>query len=152
RLSAEKAFGDLIKTVPLLLERGLDVELWIAGEGDERPRLERLIAHLRLNNRVRMLGFRGDTAALYQAMDLFVLSSLREGLPNVLLEAMATSVPAVSTRVAGVPRLIQDGQNGILCAPGDVEGLASAMGRLLADAAFRQRLGRNARETIEREF
>jgi len=76
---------------------------------------------------VRLLGFRSDTIELYQAMDVFVLSSLREGLPNVMLEAMALEVPTVATRVAGVPALIQDGENGLLVRPGEEAELTEAI-------------------------
>ena len=90
----------------------------IVGEGDEQARLEALIAELGRGDRVRLLGYRPETCGLYEAMDVFALSSLREGLPNVLLEAMALEVPVVATRVAGVPRLIHDGENGLLVEPG----------------------------------
>ncbi|HXG09554.1 MAG TPA: glycosyltransferase, partial [Gemmataceae bacterium] len=77
------------------------------------------------------------------------LSSLREGLPNVVLEAMAMGVPVVATRVAGVPRLIRDGENGLLVEPGAAAALTQALARLLADTALRQRLRAAGRRTIE---
>jgi glycosyltransferase involved in cell wall biosynthesis len=91
-------------------------------------------------------------AELYQAFDLFALSSYREGLPNVLLEAMALEVPVVATRVAGIPRLIEDGVNGLLVEGGDSGSLAGAIARLLDDAALRARLGKTARQTIEARY
>ena len=93
RLSSEKGFDQLVRAVHELMARGLDVELLIAGEGDEQRRLEALIVALGLANRVRLLGHLADPRDLYEAMDVFALSSLREGLPNVLLEAMAMDVP-----------------------------------------------------------
>ncbi len=152
RLSPEKAFDHLIHATAQQIKNGLDVELWIVGDGDHKPQLEALIHELGLQDRVKLLGFRADTPEIYQALDLFVLSSLREGLPNVVLEAMATSVAVVSTRVAGVPKLIQDGQSGLLVPMGEVEPLAAAMGRVLGDASLRQQLAEGARQTIEREF
>jgi glycosyltransferase involved in cell wall biosynthesis len=85
-------------------------------------------------------------------MDVFALSSLREGLPNVLLEAMALEVPCVATRIAGVPRLIEDEKNGLLVEPGDLEGLTRSLDRLLSDSALRDRLRRSGRETIESRY
>jgi len=152
RLSAEKAFNLLIRAVHTLVQEGLDLELWIAGDGDARPELEKLIARLGLDDRVRLLGFVSDTIALYESLDLFVLSSLREGLPNVVLEAMSMSTPVVSTRVAGVPRVIDDGETGLLCDCGDLEGLTEAVRRAARDAELRQRLAAAGRRLIEREL
>jgi glycosyltransferase involved in cell wall biosynthesis len=149
RLSAEKGFDLLVRAVSCLLAGGADLELLIAGEGDERPRLEELIGRLGCGDRVRLLGYRADLRGLYEALDVFALSSLREGLPNVLLEAMALEVPVVATRVAGVPRLIADGGNGLLVGPGSEDQLARALGRLLADAGLRERLRREGRRTVE---
>lgn len=152
RLSPEKAFDNLIKATADQIRNGLDVELWIVGDGDHKPELQKMVQEMGLTDRVKLLGFRSDTPEIYQALDLFVLSSLREGLPNVVLEAMATSVAVVSTRVAGVPKLIEDGVSGLLVPVGEVEPLSVAMGRVLADANLRQQLAQGARKTIEREF
>jgi glycosyltransferase involved in cell wall biosynthesis len=148
RLSAEKGFDVLIRAVDRL-RGGLDVELWIVGEGAERPRLQALIAELGAGERVRLLGYRPDARELYQCMDAFAVSSYREGLPNVLLEAMALEVPVVATRVAGIPRLIRDGDNGLLVEPGDAAGLSGALARLLRDPALRARFRRAGRDTVE---
>jgi glycosyltransferase involved in cell wall biosynthesis len=152
RLSAEKGFDVLIRSVGQLIEEGLDVSLLIAGEGSERARLQELVENLGLGERVKVLGYCSDTRELYQALDIFVLSSLREGLPNVLLEAMALEVPVVATRIAGVPRLVEDGVNGVLVEPGDVEGLTSAVRRLASDPELRLRLGQAGRRRIEQGY
>jgi glycosyltransferase involved in cell wall biosynthesis len=149
RLSAEKGFDLLIRSADELLRAGLDAELWVIGEGGQEARLRGLIAELGRQDRVRLLGYRADTVDLYQAMDVFALSSLREGLPNVLLEAMALEVPVVATRVAGVPRLVADGVNGLLVEPGASEPLTRALARLLGDAGLRADLSRAARRTVE---
>jgi glycosyltransferase involved in cell wall biosynthesis len=148
RLSAEKGFDLLIRAVDQLLKRGFDIELLIAGEGEERPRLEALVGQLQCTGRVSLLGYRADLKGLYEALDVFALSSLREGLPNVLLEAMALDVPVVATRVAGVPRLVADGVNGLVVAPGSVDELARGLAGLLADSGLRDRLRRAGRETV----
>jgi glycosyltransferase involved in cell wall biosynthesis len=152
RLSPEKGFDLLIRALGRLRESGRDAGLVIAGEGDDRPRLETLIAELGLGDRVRLAGFVAETTALYEAMDVYALSSLREGLPNVLLEAMAMEVPVVATRIAGVPKLIHGRENGLLIEPGDVEGLAESLGRLLDDAHLRTSLAAAGRRTIEGRY
>jgi glycosyltransferase involved in cell wall biosynthesis len=152
RLSAEKGFDVLIRSVHELLKLGRDVGLLIVGEGDEKPRLQTLITELGAEGRMSLLGYRSDTRELYEAMDLFALSSYREGLPNVLLEAMALEVPVVATRVAGIPRLVRDGENGLLVEPGDPRGLAGALAGVLADAGLRDRLRRAGRATVEGSY
>ena len=152
RLSAEKGFDVLIRAADRLLRAGLDLELLIAGEGDQEPRLRALISELGREDRVRLLGFRADTHDLYQAMDVFALTSLREGLPNAVLEAMALEVPVVSTRIAGIPRLIRHEENGLLVAPGSVDELVPALARLLESAELRDRLRHEGRSTIEKRY
>jgi glycosyltransferase involved in cell wall biosynthesis len=152
RLSPEKGFDLLIRSVHGLLQDGVDVELVIAGDGDDEPRLRQLIAELGVHDRVRLLGFFADPRAVYEALDLFVLSSLREGLPNVLLEAMALDLPVVATRIAGIPRLIDDGHNGLLIAPDNADELTQALTRLAGDAGLRMQLGQAARRTIEQRY
>jgi glycosyltransferase involved in cell wall biosynthesis len=152
RLSAEKGFDRLIAAARRLLADGLDFDLVIAGEGDERARLEALIKSQGRPDRIRLLGYRADTIELYQSLDLFALSSLREGLPNVVLEAMALGVPILATRIAGLPRLIQHGRNGWLVEPDDVEGLADGLRRCLEDSAMRCRLGQAGRQTVTSQY
>lgn len=152
RLSAEKGFDLLIQAVARLLRHGHNLELWIAGEGDAEDDLATLIHELGVADRVRLLGFRSDCLELYQAMDCFALSSHREGLPNVLLEAMAVEVPILCTNVAGIPRLIRSEENGILIEPGSVEALEEGLLRLATDVDLRRRLGAAARQTIESQY
>jgi glycosyltransferase involved in cell wall biosynthesis len=152
RLSGEKGFDILIRSIDRLLEKGLDVELVIAGEGEQKCRLQQLIASLRRSDRIRLLGYRSDLLPLYEAMDVYALSSIREGLPNVLLEAMAMEVPLVATRVAGVPQLIQSGENGLLVQPNSIEELTQALARLVGDAGMRRRLGEAGRGLVEARY
>lgn len=152
RLSAEKGFDLLIRSVDRLIANGLNVELLIVGEGDQESELRGLIDSLGRAERIRLLGYRPDTREIYEALDVFALSSLREGLPNVVLEAMAMEVPVLSTRIAGVPRLIHEGENGLLIEPGKVEALTESLTRLLADEALRLRLRKAGRKTIETSY
>lgn len=149
RLSSEKAFDLLIRCVDELAIRGVDLELLIVGEGEEAPKLEELVARIRSKGRVRLLGFRADTVSIYEAMDVYVLSSRREGLPNVLLEALALEVPVVATRVGGVPQLIKDGESGMLVEIDDQIGMTKAIEKLLADPLLRRRLARSGLAVIE---
>jgi glycosyltransferase involved in cell wall biosynthesis len=152
RLSPEKAFDILIGAVHELIKCGIDLGLVIAGEGAEQNSLQALVDKLGLSDRVRLVGFQSDLRPLYEAMDLYVLSSLREGLPNVLLEAMALEVPVVATRIAGIPRLIADGENGLLLPAGDQAALAQAIRRAWESSKLRSNLAIAGRKTIEERY
>ncbi|MDB5308231.1 MAG: glycosyltransferase family 1 protein [Gemmataceae bacterium] len=152
RLSAEKGFDVLIQSVHALVRRGLDVRLVIVGEGVERANLERLAADLGLGDRVTLPGWQADVRGYFEAMDVFALSSHREGLPNVLLEAMALEVPVVATRVNGVPRLVQDGRNGFLIGAGDADGLTTALLGLLTNEGLRDLFRAAGRRTVEGRY
>jgi len=152
RLSREKRCDLVIRALELLGRDGVDAELWIAGDGDERAALERLVARLGLGDRVRFLGYVADPSQLYQALDLLVMSSVREGLPNSLLEAMAFEVPVVATDVAGIPGLIVDGESGLLVEAASAAALRRGVGRLLENPELGARLGRAGRRTIVESF
>src|SRR5262249_32941385 len=100
RLSAEKGFDLLLRAAAQLLEAGHDLEVRLIGDGDQDGELRRLIGELGWPERMHLLGYCSDLVPLYEAMDVFVSSSVREGLPNVLLEALALEVPVVATRIA----------------------------------------------------
>jgi glycosyltransferase involved in cell wall biosynthesis len=93
-----------------------------------------------------------DPKVFYQAMDVFALSSIREGLPNVVLEAMSLGAPVVATRIAGVPTLVRDGSDGLLVEPGNLAQLKAAIGRLVDDTSLRRALAESGRKTIEERF
>jgi glycosyltransferase involved in cell wall biosynthesis len=152
RLSAEKGFDILIRAVDRVLNTGLDVRLVIAGEGVERDSLARLIGELRREDRIRLLGHRADLIPLYESMDVYALSSYREGLPNVLLEAMAMEVPVVATRVNGVPRLITSGETGELVEAGAVDQMADALRRVLENAELSRRNADEGRRLVETRY
>jgi glycosyltransferase involved in cell wall biosynthesis len=152
RLSPEKGFDLLIRAVHHLAKTGVQADLVIIGEGEQRAELQALIYKLDCAKNVKLLGYRSETQGLYEAMDLFALSSLREGLPNVLLEAMAMEVPVVATRIAGVPRLVRDKETGLLVEPGDEDGLAGAIACLAKDPDSRSRLGKAGRMAVESGF
>lgn len=152
RLSPEKGFAQLIRAVDRVLSQGLDVDLWIAGQGGLRDELEQQITTRQRGERIRLVGQLKDPRAFFQACDLFVLSSLSEGLPNVVLEAMALETPVLATRVGEVPLVVTHEQDGILVEPDDEEALAREITRLAQDAELRRRLAFAARATVERSF
>lgn len=152
RLAAEKGFDLLVRSISTLVKRGLDVRLVIVGEGGERRHLEALATELGIADRVILPGWQSDVRTYYEAMDLFALSSHREGLPNVLLEAMAQGVPVVATRVNGIPRLVQDGRNGFLIEAGDEDGLITALAVLLKNQSLRDVFAVAARRVVETRY
>jgi glycosyltransferase involved in cell wall biosynthesis len=152
RLSAEKGFDLLIRAVDRLISEGLSLELVIAGEGPAREELEKVVASAANRDRLRLLGHCPDVMPFYESMDIFALSSLREGLPNALLEAMSMEVPTVATRIAGVPKVIEDGVSGFLIEAGNETALADAIRRLAVDAELREKLGTGGRRCMIERF
>jgi glycosyltransferase involved in cell wall biosynthesis len=152
RLSKEKGFEDLIRAVDKILESVPQVQLMILGEGQQRSSLQELIDRLGRQGAIHLVGHQADMISWLEAMDVFALSSLREGLPNVLLEAMSMEVPVVATSVAGIPAIIQQDQTGLLVTAGDQNQLASALQRLILDESLRGRLADRARALICEQF
>ncbi|MDQ1378920.1 MAG: hypothetical protein QOE15_3093, partial [Acidimicrobiaceae bacterium] len=132
---------------------GLDHCLLIAGKGRLRHELEAAAAELGLGPRVRFLGVRSDIPELIAASDAVVLSSRFEGLPNVVMEAMAGARPVVATRVGGAPELVEDGVSGILVHPGDPDALASAMQQVMAAPELqRHAMGGRGQSIVSERF
>jgi glycosyltransferase involved in cell wall biosynthesis len=152
RLSPEKAFDRLIEATVALRRAGYPVYLWIAGEGGWRPDLERLIQQLDCGSYVRLLGHIHDPKTFYQALDIFALSSIREGLPNVVLEAMAYGTPLLATAVNAVPVLVEDQRSGVLVAPGDTAALERGLRQLLDHPEQARSMGLAARQRVEEKF
>jgi glycosyltransferase involved in cell wall biosynthesis len=152
RLSPEKCFSELIETVAELQRSGYAIDLAIAGDGPQREYLIDQIARLGCNETIRLIGQVEDTRPFYQTLDLFVLNSSREGLPNVLLEAMSMEVPIIATRVGGVASLVREGLTGRLIESGDRENLKSAILEIFLDARRRAAMAEEARAMIESQF
>jgi colanic acid/amylovoran biosynthesis glycosyltransferase len=154
RLVAVKGQAILLEAVALLRARGHSVNVVIAGDGPLRPTLEHLAEELELADQVSFLGAVGqdEIQAVYAEASVFCLPSFAEGVPGVLMEAMAMELPVVSTRITGVPELVDDGRTGLLVAPGRTDQLAGALERLLVDPALRRKMGSLAREKVVREF
>jgi glycosyltransferase involved in cell wall biosynthesis len=145
RLARSKRI-DLLLAAVAQLPAALRATLVLAGEGPERETLMQLAAGLGLGERVRFCGYRRDVARLLAAADLFVLSSEREGLPISVLEAMALACPIVSTRVGAIPRVLEDGTDAWLIAPGDGAALRDALGAALGAPHAARARARRAQE------
>ncbi len=154
RLIPLKGQALLIEAIAQLVGEGVGVRATIAGEGSSREALEAAAGRLGLGDRVSFLGGVGQDAVvdLYRRATVFCLPSLDEGLPAVLMEAMACGTPVVGTKVAGIGELVTDGEDGVLVAPGDAAALAGALARLLDDPKLRARLGAAGRETVSRRY
>ncbi len=126
--------------------------LWIVGDGAQRDKLETLVRELGIVDQLRFLGFRRDVSLLLQASDGFVLSSLSEAMPVSLLEAMASGLPVISTRVGGVPEVVKPEETGLLIAPRQPSELASAMLKLLSNRELRVALGASAKQLVAELF
>jgi len=124
--TANKRHADAVRVVAKLRSEGMDVHLVVAGEGDLKVTTARLAAHLGVADRVHLLGYRNDVPALLKAADVLLLLSEREGLPRSVMEAMATGVPVVGTRIRGITDLLGDGA-GYLVPVGDVAAIGGAV-------------------------
>ncbi|WGW13471.1 glycosyltransferase family 4 protein [Saxibacter everestensis] len=160
RLVEKKGFADLVRAVKKLSGAGVGVEAVIAGGGPLEDELRQQIASAGLSGRITLLGAQPQhrVAELLGTADVFVAPCVHgsdgnaDGLPTVLLEAMASGVPCVATGVTGIPEVIRDGETGILIQPGDAAALADAIGRIASGEADRCLLTKNARALIEQEF
>jgi glycosyltransferase involved in cell wall biosynthesis len=131
---------------------GLIVGHPIASEPGYEATLKRKIASLGMEGEIIMTGFRNDVHRLMKAFSIFCLTSDSEGMPNVILEAMAAGCPVVATRVGQLPDVIESGNNGFLVPPGDVKAFTGVVERLLSDRELAGRIGRAGRKTVEELF
>jgi colanic acid/amylovoran biosynthesis glycosyltransferase len=160
RLVEKKGIEYVLRAVRILRERGVDVEYRILGDGPRREQLAALVGELGLEDRVRPDGRHGQERVrdALEASDVLVAASVtaadgdEEGIPNVLKEAMASGMPVVGTRHAGIPELIEDGVSGLLVPERDGAALADALHRLALQPERWAAMGRAGRATIEREY
>ncbi|MFB7475986.1 glycosyltransferase [Kitasatospora sp. NPDC056184] len=149
-LTPKKDQATLLAAHAALLGRRPDARLLLVGAGPLDARLRARAAELGVADSVVFAGSRADVPALLPALDVFTLSSRQEGLPVALMEAMTSGLPAVVTRVGGMPEVLDDGEQGFLVPPGDPAALAGAFDRLAGDPDLRARLAAAARERAER--
>jgi colanic acid/amylovoran biosynthesis glycosyltransferase len=150
RLHPVKGHPVLLEALALLLDAGVEARLTIVGDGDRREALERRATELGVTDRVTFAGNVGqdDLHAFYARADVFCLPSFGEGIPVVLMEAMAMRVAVVSSRIMGIPELVEDEAGGLLVTPGRPDLLAAALRRLADSPELRERLARQGHDKV----
>jgi L-malate glycosyltransferase len=146
RLDYLKDHATALRTLRTVVGALPNVRLVLAGDGPERGAVERSIEEHGLTQHVRLLGTRQDVARLAAAADVFLLTSISEGIPLTIIEAMAAGLPVVATRVGGVPEVVEEGQTGLLARSGNDAELAAHLLKLARDPDLCRRLGRKGRE------
>ena len=152
QLIGRKGHGYLLEAMVEVVRAHPSVHLVCFGQGPLEAKLRRQIERLGLARHVTLVGFRADLDRLLPCLDLLVHPATMEGLGVVLLQAAAAGVPAVASRAGGIPELIEHGLNGLLVAPGDVQGLADAIKALIGDPERRRQMGKAGRERVASRF
>ena len=152
RLADQKGHRYLLQALPRLLETWPQLCCLFVGEGELRDALHHMAIDLGVEQACRFVGVRADIADILAAADLFVLPSLSEGFPFVLLEALAMGCPIVASRVNGIPELIEEGKTGFLVPAREPQALALAIQKLLSDPAAASRMGAAGRTVVREQF
>ncbi len=152
RLVPQKDPFTFLRMARLVAEVVPNARFLLVGDGPLRPRVERAVYDMSLDDRVIVTGFRNDIPELLQTMDIVVLTSLWEGLPYTLLEAMAATRPVVATLVAGSSDVVVNGETGFLVPPQDPVQIAAAVTKLIQNPALRQAMGQQGRTRVARDF
>ncbi len=154
RLTPAKGQRILIEACRQLSDAGRRLRLVLVGSGPDETDLKAWVAAAGLEEMVLFTGAlnQSDVRAWYARADAFALASFAEGIPVVLMEAMASGIPCVSTRITGIPELIREGEDGLLVAPSDTGELAAALARLMDDGPLRHFLGRSGRARVQQAF
>lgn len=152
RLSPEKNHLGLVEAAQLVLTKMPDVYFVVFGEGSLRPELEKAVAKAGIGHRFLLPGFRSDVRSLLHEIDIFVLPSHTEGLPNVVLEAFACRKPVVATSVGGTPEVVRQSENGFLVPGGEMGRFAEAIFELASDPQLRRAMGDNGYEHVLTAF
>jgi len=152
RLSTQKGYTFLLEAAKKILSHKTPAVFLIAGDGPLRGQLEEYAKKLNISENVKFIGFRRNTATLLKIMDVFVLSSIDEGLPMAMLEAMAARIPVLVTSVGDIPKVIENNKNGNLVEPGNSEILADKILSLLHNRPLCEQLADNAFDTVSRYY
>lgn len=152
RLSPEKNHLGLVDAATRVLAKMPDVYFVVFGEGFLRPELEKAVADAGIGRRFFLPGFRSDVRSLLHEIDIFVLPSHTEGLPNVVLEAFACRKPVVATMVGGTPEVVRHGENGFLVQPAVMKDLAVSLAELCASADMRYTMGEKGFQLVKEQF
>ena len=145
RLDPIKGHGTLIDAFPQVLLHRPEARLLLAGDGELREAYERRAEELKIHRRVHFLGWREDVSDLLEAVDLFALPSLNEGMGRAALEAMAAGLAVVATRVGGLPLIVDEGKTGLLVPPEDAGALAATIVHVLSSPEMRRAMGEAGR-------
>jgi len=151
-LSPEKGHKYLFQSLPYVVDSFPKMKVLVVGEGGERKELEDESHRLGLDNHVVFAGARDDIPAILDALDVFAMPSLKEGMPMALLEAMAAGKAIIASAVGEIPYAIVDGRNGLLVPPKEPDRIKGALLSLLSSSELISRLGREARATAENRF
>jgi len=151
-LEFDKGHDVFIRATPLILQGCPNAQFVIAGTGPEEPRLRQLVRDLRMSEYVTFVSGMADLAVAIEAMDIFVLPSLRQGLGTIMLEAMARSRPVIASQSGGVYRIVQEGVTGLLVPPSDSPALAQRIIDLIHNPDQARRLGEAARTQVKSDF
>lgn len=160
RFTEKKGFDTLLHALSILKERNIPFNCIIAGGGKLKTNILALIKELHLDEHVELPGFLNEKALinLYHKADVFVLASRqlsdgnRDGIPNVILEAMASGLPIVATDVGGIPEVIENNKNGLLSPPNNPESFVDSLETLLTDQSLREKMGKNGRAFVADKF
>jgi glycosyltransferase involved in cell wall biosynthesis len=152
RLDEMKGVDILLNAIAELKKRGIESSCTIVGDGPIKQDLQSLSGKLHIENQVSFAGTCSDIVRHLHNAAIFVLPSRSEGMPNVILEAMACGIPVIATSVGGIPDIIQNGRNGLLVAPDDIQALSSAIATLFSDPDLADRIGNRARMDAESLF
>jgi len=152
RLTGQKNQAFLISVVHLLRQKGLSCTLLIAGSGDMEEQLKHHANSLAIEKNVVFLGFMKDIRPFLASIDIFLLSSAQEGMPNIVMEAAAAALPVVSTATGGTPELVIDGKTGFLVPFGSLEEFADRVFKLAKDPDLREKFGRAGCQLVKNEF
>lgn len=148
----QKNLKDFINVASKIVKKQSDIIFIIIGDGEQRPALELLIQGLDIYDKVRLTGWRRDVNEILSITDIFVLTSLWEGLPRSILEAMSAGIPVVANAVDGVKEIVKDGETGYLTEPFQTDKMSDIILKLLDNEPLARRMGKRGQESISQEF
>lgn len=152
RLEKHKGQLDTLAVFNKIYKKNSDIKLILVGEGSVKSEILEKIEEYKLTDVVEMLGFRKDIKDLLNSSDIFLLPSYDEGLPLSILEAMSMGIPTISTKIAGIPEIITDGENGFLIEPGDLKDFELKLMELITNVTLREKFSQVGQETIRGMF
>ena len=152
RLVDAKDYPTLLKAFDILFKINHQIQLVLVGDGPLRDQLEGMASKMDSGSKIKFAGHQNNVDEWLNKFDLFAMSSIREGIPVAMLEAMAAGLPVVSTSVGGIPEVVEHGKNGLLAEPQNPKALSDAIGQVIDDHNLRLHLGKKARETIKLKY